>query len=139
MKTWMLAILLLIIAAVSVVVTTNIFIDKNQIIKIDTMKVDFTAGTFAGLTTDTDALHFGTHVQGGGGQRWLNLSNDNTFPVSVDVIFTGDVTPYLYGPQSAVIIGSGEWKTVSVALKVPVGTPLGNYTGEVKLIFKQAG
>jgi len=138
MKFWSLAGLLLLIGIGSILITTNVFLGKNNLIKTEVVEVDFEVNTFAGIMTNNDALHFGTLVQGGGGRRWFNFTNDETYPIEVSAKFVGEAADYLYWFAGEVILQPGEFRIVEIRLIIPDDLPHGNYTAQAQIFYRRA-
>ena len=90
-----------------------------------------------GFNTDTDALHFGGLSPGDRVERWVNISNDNTFSIRVTTRFSGDTARFAFADQDFVL-QPGELRDHSIVLRPDPDTPEGNYTGTALITFRRA-
>ena len=88
------------------------------------------------FNTDTDALHFGGLSPGERVERWVNISNGNTFPVRVTTRFSGDTARFAFADQDFVLQPE-EFRSHSIILQPGQDTPEGNYTGTALITLRR--
>lgn len=86
-----------------------------------------------GFNADTDGLHFGTINQGGAGIRDLEISSEKRARVLIKVLDADNVFPN----RNDFIIEPNQTTSVQFMAIVPADTPIGNYSGKVRIIFKR--
>lgn len=102
---------------------------------IQTIAMDVNVADIAGINVDTDALHFGSIMPGGGGFRIFNIKNSDDQARAYRIAFRGDLAPLVYAEPAAGNIAAYESVNVSVHVAIPPQTPLGLINGEMQVIL----
>lgn len=85
----------------------------------------------AGFDLSTDALRFGSVGPGGGVTRSVNVTNDYTFPLRVEVSLSRNLIG-LIDVDNGFVVYPRESKLIPIKLKVPKDFEEGNYTGKIR-------
>lgn len=117
--------------------TTIFFTSRQGIIRTVLIPMDVKVAHYMGINTDTDALHFGTLRPGERAERWVNISNSNTFPVRVTTRFRGDTAMFASADQDFVL-EPAEFRSHSIMVQPGPDTPSGNYTGTALITIRRA-
>jgi hypothetical protein len=113
--------------------------DTGSVVRTQEIMMDVYIEDRIGLTADTDALHFGIVMPGGGARRKLTLDNHENYPASVTIESYGDIKEWVTVSENDFIINPLSSKRISVSLSVPVDEKLHSYkNGTLKLIFRRA-
>lgn len=86
-----------------------------------------------GFNADTDELHFGIINQGGAGIRDLEIKSEKRARVLIKVLDADNVFPN----RNDFIIEPNKTTSIQFMAIVPADTPLGNYSGKVRIVFKK--
>jgi hypothetical protein len=90
--------------------------------------------TMIGLNADTDSLKFGVVSPGIIARRSIFSEYSNS--AQVIVTMQGDLNPWTTIDREQFHIDAGGREQVYFNVKVPLGTPDGNYTGRANFCFK---
>lgn len=130
--------LILLIAVVMITISSTVIIytllNVKEVREIDML---LKVGATSGLNADTDYIKFGKVVPGGSSTRNITLENNHDLPLRCDISASGKVSDFVSFSENFFTLQSGEKKTVSITASVPEGTPYGNYTGKMKIVFKR--
>jgi hypothetical protein len=87
-----------------------------------------------GFDLDRDTLAFGKVPQGGGAERIVTLQS--SVPAWASIRFSDEISPYVLArPSPKIRLSPGVPANVTIALEVPSGMPLGNYTGTARVAY----
>ena len=90
-----------------------------------------------GLNADTNGLYFGKLRPSTSGERFLELSNDATYPLRVDLQSSGEVKDWIVFSQNPVRLLAKTNQSIKVSLIVPT-VDYGKYSGSVHVIYRKA-
>lgn len=128
--------LVALVCIVIILVTILLVYYFNYVI-IDIKYIDFDYKVrgphYLGFNADTDALHFGIINQGGGGIRDLELTSPERARVLIKVIGADNISPNM----NDFIIEPNQTTSIQFLAKVAPDTPLGNYSGKIRLVFRK--
>ncbi len=131
---------LLLIIAIAVITAsslTYILIQRSRIVQIEKYKMDvnITDNEKIGINVDNDAFHFGSLGVRGIVAREFKIHQTEE-DVLVRIIKRGEMALWVSNPNNF-IVRKGEEKTIEFTLSVPVGMPVGYYTGEIIVILEK--
>ncbi len=127
---WKLALLLLSLFLLGASVTVGIYYGW-YLKEYHEVPYDFSVVEGAsGINVDTDALHFGHMVRGGGGSRIMTI--DPVGEARLVIRMTGNGSSYLYPDKNDFLIRPGEIVVVTFRASIPSDAPLGDYAGQVE-------
>lgn len=86
-----------------------------------------------GFKLNTNDIAFGKIVPGGGGTRTITLTAAE--PVIAALRLSPDLNRVIIIEPNPVLLDPGAPVNVTLDLSVPVGTALGNYTGELTITY----
>jgi len=109
---------------------------KVNYMKLYEIKIETTSDRTVGFNADPD-LHFGrVPMTGGTSEKELNLNNDESFPVRVQMRVTGDAAKFVIVEENNFILGPGESRKLKVKAVIPdMFNKAEVYWGEAKIIF----
>lgn len=134
-KTAVLLLSIIIFTVISIVSIAHFFYTTFRIIELD---MHATLGDRMGFNIDTDKIWFGIVKGHATSTRRLHLTNDLDQKILIKMTPSGDITPYLTMNMWQVILQPKEEKEVGISVRFPPGTPEGNYTGTLKVVFKKS-
>lgn len=87
----------------------------------------------AGITTDTDALRFGTMPPAGTSRRRMVITpaHDSRLAITIE----GNGSLYLYPNKNNIALKEGNQTTILFTAALPANMTLGNYTADVTFTF----
>ena len=104
---------------------------------MQTIALDVEVGHNYALNLDTDKLYYGRTVPGGDLSRGFVISNKRDYPLKAGFIKEGTIRSWVeLKPDNAAIPPKSN-VTILTTVYVPTETPLGNYTGTIKIILKK--
>jgi hypothetical protein len=107
------------------------------ILETRTLAMQFEIGDKIGMNADTDALYFGKSYPGSVVKRYLNMSNNNNFPLFVSIIIKGDIAQFISVSDNDFELQPGELKVITYFLRTDKNSVYGNYTGQTTILFKR--
>ena len=139
MKLIKLIIILLIVSFVILGSTSFIYyhLHKPEVI-IVSMDLTVEDSDVIGFNSDTDALHFGTMPPGSRGNRIINISNNQDYPIIIQIAFEGDLAPLVIATPNPLIIQPDKTSSVLFEVTVPVGAKERTYNGTAYIIQRRA-
>lgn len=90
-----------------------------------------------GFNLDTDAMHFGIAQPGGSAERSLKAWHDSDHALRVEIKTYGEMKDWVSADQDDFWLQPGEIREIFFKVRIPGGTPYGNYTGSIVLFFKR--
>jgi hypothetical protein len=138
----------LIVAIILISVFSTVWIYYSfVIVKVQSIPMDFkVVPRTVGINGDRDALHFGKTLPGGYSTRKILITNNEEFPVKVDIINEGNVSYWLNLSNNGFILQTGQNETVYYTIDVPYQVqnatgewivPYGNYSGVSTIYIKR--
>ena len=115
------------------------YIDTLSIYKIIEMNMDMYIGKIVGFNVDTDAVHFGIVPAGGTSIRKIVLKA-GPYKSRVDFEYIGDISPFVYVSDNAVILQPNENRTVQIMAEVPEEMNVSKVlykNGTLRIIFRK--
>ena len=93
--------------------------------------------SIAGFAVTNESLVFGRLPPGTSSYKDIIITNDYDFPIRVEFKAKGDISDFLVY-YDIVYLDIGEEKIIPIeTVKIPKGTPYGNYTGKMVITFKR--
>ena len=83
------------------------------------------------VNIDTDALYFGGVGPSGSSMRQISISNGKTHSIKAVLLAKGELAPWAYISENAVLLRQNETAMANVTMVVPSDASLGNYTGSL--------
>lgn len=137
MKTQQLVMIMLIIVIASIGATMMAY-SFYKVVGKTSMKYDFKVDDYVGFNVANDYIHFGTMPPGGASStRHMDISNDNDFPVIIEVITAGDYAEFVYSSENFIELQPGEQKRINLRAFPPDNASFGNYSGYMHFIYKR--
>ncbi len=99
--------------------------------------VEVVKETKIGFNTRTDALYFGTIPSGDSGRRFLEIANDHSTPVEVQIGVEGAIATWVRSSDNYFVLQPGEKSQISIEMYVPSDVQAGNYTGRMSILMKR--
>lgn len=99
------------------------------------MDIRVVSENVVGVTTDTDALHFGKTPPGGGASRIIILENKDQKPYFIQIKIFGNITQFITVSDNNFSIEPRTAKNVTVTATVPENANPGYYDGVLQAIF----
>lgn len=130
--------IILIIAILCILtVGYSVYMILTRPFDVRTIEVRFEVGETIGIEINKTALTFGRVLTGVTAQRSISL--DNPYPYAVHVRMFADpfLASYLTTPEDRFTIEPQSSYNATFNLLVPVGTPLGSYSGTLRLEFRR--
>ncbi|MFH1637745.1 MAG: hypothetical protein ABIB71_04955 [Candidatus Woesearchaeota archaeon] len=128
-------ILILIFLTVGIVSFSSFFYNT---LAVKEFKTTLIVGDHFGFDVGTEVLAMGMVKPGSSStSRKLVLENSYEFPVKVSFVKEGQMKDWLI-IEDEVIIPAGSTTDITVAARVPLGTPYGDYEGKLVAIFTRA-
>ncbi|MBS3097876.1 hypothetical protein J4209_03735 [Candidatus Woesearchaeota archaeon] len=137
MKKALFLLFLILIAVISISLTA-IFYSLGVVETMD-IKVGLKvpeSDTHIGFDTNESALKFGIVPRGVSSTRVIEIYNDKGYSMNVKIIKSGFVTDWI-DSETDFIIKPNESRRISFTATVPEGALAGNYSGNVRFIFKK--
>jgi len=106
-------------------------------VNIQELNMDLIVDDHIGFNTQTDALHFGTMFLGGQAERELTVSNDNRYPVIVNIKNTGNCSDFVTVDKNNFLVPSKNNHTIKYTMNLPMTANKGNYDGVTRLTIKR--
>lgn len=130
---WIVALLILAVLLISL----SIFFIPEKPVNIKEFEVTFEVREEGiGLDINNTLLAFGALNPGGSSVREISIRNSRPYPVRAKIIVSDNLEGLII-TETDYIVSSEEVKTIPVTLGLPVGFPIGNYTGNVRFeIYK---
>lgn len=130
-----LVILCLIAIAVSLTFLVYYFVSVKQII---TYNAKVIVSDHIGFDVSKEALSFGMIMPGGSSTRQIEVTNKDDIALKIQAKVSGDLRGWItFDMENGMLIGPGEHKSIVASTMAPFGAGYGNYTGQVKLIFRR--
>lgn len=90
-----------------------------------------------GINLDTDKLWFGMISPGSSASREIELTNNKDYELETVLKPSGEIGDYVSFSENPAILKPHELKKVRVMLSLPETIAYGNYTGNLRIIFKR--
>lgn len=129
--------LLLILAVIISTFLTYFFYNSFMIENIITLDMMVKVNDHFGLNADTDAMKFGMIMPGTSAERSIIVNNNATHPLKVVILKSGYIADWVKISENNFILEENENRQVIFEVYAPENASYGNYTGEVKIIFKK--
>jgi len=127
---------LLLISTILIVSTATLLFYSHYLVReVRYIDAYVTVGDKLGINTDKDALRFGIIPEGNRGFRYVNVTHSFDVPVKVRITQYGDLRQWLYVEPNEFVLDPRDSRKITFIATVPEGTPNGNYTGRVKIMF----
>ncbi len=107
------------------------------VIKAEEIAMDLKVGSAIGFNTDRDALHFGTVYPGTESRRKVIISNNNSFPVLVQIENSGNFSQWVTTESNNFIVEPYEKRGVWYSASPPADAQSSIYLGSSRIIFKR--
>ncbi|MEM4268076.1 MAG: hypothetical protein QXK37_04585 [Candidatus Woesearchaeota archaeon] len=133
-----LSITLLIIGFIVVSVLSTVwFYYGFVLLEVKRIPMDFKVGRSVGINADTDVLHFGKTLPGGGSMRKILVTNPRNFDVEIKIVNTGNFSQWINISERRFSLGPGCNKTIYYDLTVPENALEGVYNGTSHIYIKR--
>ena len=131
-----LALVLIFILVAGAMLFYNFFIVQDVIHY--KMQYELVESTDIGVNVDTDAIYFGRSKVGGTSKRKVEISNNNDYPVIVSIKTKGNISSMVSVTINDFIMEPYEGRNITYYAKSTKETPLGEYTGDTRILIKRA-
>ncbi len=128
----LLILVFLTIAVVSLIYSFVIIVDVKEIEMRVTVK-----SNRVGINLDTDKLWFGMISPGSSASREIELTNNRDYMLQAILKTSGELKEYVSLSENPALIKPKELKKIKVTLSLPKDMAYGNYTGNLRIIFKR--
>lgn len=135
METKKAIVILAFVAITSVIVTLSVY-EYVTVVDVEELEMYLTVGEHVGFNVETSAIFFGTVPRRGSANRDIIISNSNGNPLKVNIKTFGKLSKWVYVSDNNFVLQPKENRTVRVTAVVPEDAKLGNYTGSLKIIFR---
>jgi hypothetical protein len=110
-----------------------------DLVFVKTFDISFEISPFKIIGINADpTLDFGkVPVEGSSSVKYMNLLNDNEFPVFVEIEVKGNASPFVTFEDTAFELKPGEYRKLRVSVNVAGSPPLGSRTGQATVIFRR--
>jgi hypothetical protein len=132
-KFFLLLIFLVIISTFLTYAFYNFFVIEDII----TLNMGVKVNDHFGLNADADAIKFGMIMPGTSSQRLIMVNNNATYPLKVMILKSGYIADWVKISENNFILEENGNRQVIFEVSAPENVNFGNYTGEVKTIFKK--
>ncbi|QQG38605.1 MAG: hypothetical protein HYS32_03285 [Candidatus Woesearchaeota archaeon] len=123
----------LLIAVISITLTTIFLTLNKNNVEYREIDIFITIGKVVGFNVNPSAIYFGTVPKGGISKRTIQL---NTTEKSIIEIKTyGEASDWISVDKNKFILDGST--NITVIADVPVNSELGNYTGKLKIYFRK--
>ena len=92
---------------------------------------------YTGFNVDTSAVFFGAVARDGKASRDIIVANEDAKSHSVNIKIEGILKDWIIVSDNKFNLNPLQNKTVKLIVNVPSDAGYGNYTGKVRIIFKQ--
>jgi hypothetical protein len=133
-KTIRLVLTLIIVSLLFISITSFIYF-KYKVVQIKYIPIDFEVGKVVGLTTDTDALHFGRIPSGGKALRQLNITNNFEHDVKINIKYYSNDMDWVIIKENGFYLTPSENKMVNIGIDVPINAIDKKYNATLKIIM----
>jgi hypothetical protein len=128
----------LILATILLAIATTVSVYYSFIlIKVQEIPMDAKVSRRIAFNTNTDALHFGSVYQGGESNRHITIQNKNSFPVRVQIINEGNLSPLVTVKMNDLLLDASSNITVRYVMAPTQSTALGIYNGTSRIVIKR--
>lgn len=129
------ATLIILILAFTTIGIVSIIYSTIMTIGVKDINMEIKVSDKIGIAVESEKLMFGGVFPGGNAAKKVVLGNEHKFPITVSFIPLGEIKEYITVSENPVLLAIGETKEISVVASVPSGTPYGNYTGIMRVVF----
>jgi|TARA_B100001964_G_scaffold94910_1_gene106364 uncharacterized membrane protein len=129
--------LLLVFAVMISTFLTYLFYNSYVIENIITLDMLVKVDDHFGLNADADAIKFGMIMPGTSGERSIMVNNSAAYPLKAIILKSGYIADWVKVSENNFILKENENRQIIFEVSAPENADYGNYTGEVKIIFKK--
>ncbi|MCK5107228.1 MAG: hypothetical protein KAQ83_00720 [Nanoarchaeota archaeon] len=127
--------LIILIIVILTIAITSIVYYKYKVVQVNYIPLNFKVGKVIGLTTDTDALHFGRIPRGSGGIRQINVTNDLEYDIKINLKYYSEDMDWVSFKDNGLILKPDENNLFSISVNVPINAIEKEYNATVKMII----
>jgi hypothetical protein len=128
---------IIILAAAALIAAAAVLGYMYYPVQTTAIGMHLTVGNYTGFDVNTSALFFGTVAGGGISERYVDIGNEFSQPLNVQVFFTGDLAPWASASEAAFRLDVDGTRTVNVSVHVPAGAEPGDYSGTMEVVFRR--
>ena len=133
-KTAVFLMIILVFLTISAISVVHFFYTTFKVVELE---MHASVGDRLGINVDNDKIWFGMVKGSATATKRLHIKNDLDKPILVKFIKSGPVADYITMQSYKVRLEPKEAREIGISVQFPLGTPLGNYTGTLKVLFKK--